>query len=146
MFRQYRLGLFDEPRVHCLLGEEEGCGYRYHGVSMKATSVQKVPTVEKFAHASAREFLQGKYQMDRWNVGMDMIVYRDGQDSCGWHADDTQNECLVVAVVVECGSARRVCIRPNRKPSTGAKRAGPLEEGDEEIELHVGQGGEGGSE
>ena len=80
--------------------------------------------------------------MDRWNVGMDMIVYRDGQDSCGWHADDTQNERLVVAVVVECGSARRVCIRPNRKPSTGAKRAGPLEVGDEEIELKVGQGGE----
>ena len=29
-----------------LLGEEEGCGYRYHGVSMKATSVQKVPSTK----------------------------------------------------------------------------------------------------
>ena len=68
-----------------------------------------------------------------WSIGVDLIVYRDGRDSIGWHADDTQAETCVLAVVVESDGMRPVCIRPN-------KRVRDLEDGDEEVELYPGQG------
>lgn len=42
-------------------------------------------------------------------------------------------EAVVLCVVVDAPSVRPVCIRPNR-------RARPLADGDEEVQLHVGQG------
>jgi hypothetical protein len=33
-----------------------------------------------------------KLPHDQWGIGVDLIVYKDGEDSIGWHADDTQGK------------------------------------------------------
>ena len=70
----------------------------------------------------------------QWQIGVDMIVYRDGQDSCGWHADDTQRESLVTCVVVESGTTRPVFLRPK------VRAVVKLKDGDEEVEIFAGPG------
>ncbi|GMH99295.1 hypothetical protein TrST_g3156 [Triparma strigata] len=69
---------------------------------------------------------------EKWNIGVDLIVYRDGNDSMGFHSDDNQGETSVLALVVECKEARPVYIRPHRNVARA--------EGDEEVQLFVRQG------
>jgi hypothetical protein len=71
-------------------------GYSYHGVNMKAHPIDLVPEVASYA-----EELATRYNLPRWDIGVDMIAYKDGGDSIGWHADDTQGESVVVCVVVD---------------------------------------------
>ena len=42
-----------------------------------------------------------KYFQLEWNIGVHMIMYRDGEDKMGWHSDDTQGESLIISVVLE---------------------------------------------
>ena len=58
---------------------------------MRARPLESVPCVAALAHETSRRFCGA-----RWNVGVDVVCYRDGKDSCGWHSDDTQGETLVV--------------------------------------------------
>ena len=82
-------------------------GHRYHGVTMRASSIEQAPCVKVLADKCTEKF--GK----DWNVGVDVVAYRDGYDSCGWHADDTQGETLIVAVILQSGGGpRRVQFRP----------------------------------
>ena len=150
-----------EPRVHVLLSAlDDGGGYRYHGIAMRAQPLCDEPDVAALAAACARRVglaparnngvdAGGALAAARaWSIGADLIVYRDGADSCGWHADDTQGETLVLAVVVESRALRRVRFRPSRQwharappPPPGAPggtRA--LEDGDEELELWIAEG------
>ena len=46
-----------------------------------------------------------------FNIGVDCIIYRDGQDSIGWHADDTQNEDTVLSLIVDSDPVRVVKIK-----------------------------------
>lgn len=39
--------------------------------------------------AKLKRDLEARYGF-KFNIGVDLLVYRDGRDSCGWHADDTQ--------------------------------------------------------
>ncbi|CAN0103258.1 unnamed protein product, partial [Discosporangium mesarthrocarpum] len=96
-----------EPRVHVLLGTQ-GYGYRYHRVSMRCLPLNTVP-----AAARLREECSNVFGVP-FNIGVDLLVYRDGNDSCGHHADDTQGESRVVCVVVEAEVARPVHLRPKR--------------------------------
>ena len=60
-----------------------------------------------------------------WNVGIDVVCYRDGMDSCGWHSDDTQGETLVVAVVLESlKGTRRILFRPKTPKTEEARKPG----------------------
>ncbi|GMH53586.1 hypothetical protein TL16_g01483 [Triparma laevis f. inornata] len=105
-------------------------GYNYHGVKMLPIPIDLVPEFELLS----REFAGGfELPNKEWSIGCDLVVYRDGKDSIGWHADDTQSESCVLAVVVESDGERPVCIRPNKKVHL-------LVEGDEEIELYVKEG------
>ncbi len=49
-----------------------------------------VPEVNSFASEFATEY---KLPDNKINIGVDLIVYKDGSDSIGWHADDTQGKC-----------------------------------------------------
>ncbi|KAH8075621.1 SET domain-containing protein [Aureococcus anophagefferens] len=125
--------------------------YQYHGVTMRARPIAEVPSVAQLADKCSAAF-----GGTPWNVGVDVVCYRDGRDSCGWHADDTQGETLVLAVVLESvGGPRRVQLRPkqppHRAPGGAPKRKkvrrsyahvgeAPLADGDEELELWVGAG------
>jgi hypothetical protein len=93
-YRQYtRSGVYHEPRFHVLLSSEASmrndAGYSYHGIKMKALPIELVPEVASYAREVA-----GLYGLpgDRWGIGVDLIAYRDGEDSIGWHADDTQGK------------------------------------------------------
>ena len=149
LFRQYKFGNVPEPRVHMLLAPESapGCAYSYHGVTMRASSIEQAPCVKVLADKCTEKF--GK----DWNVGVDVVAYRDGYDSCGWHADDTQGETLIVAVILQSGGGpRRVQFRPKTPDakyddSNGITRRSkdhvgerPLQDGDEEIELWIEEG------
>jgi len=159
-FRQYKFGNVPEPRVHMLLASGVGSSnvsYRYHGVTMVARDVSSEPAVADLARKTSAAFEDAD-----WNVGVDVVCYRDGQDSVGWHADDTQGETLVVAAVLESvGGPRRIQFRPKqprKKASTKMRVVTPspqkkkrktsschvgeavVEDGDEEVELWICQG------
>ena len=147
LYRQYSLcrndrlnfAGFHEPRSHVLLSSRTQCvsdddassqpGYIYHGIKMKALPISLVPEVASYA-----EELAEKYNLQHWDIGVDMIIYKDGNDSIGWHSDDTQGETVVLCVVVEApGEVRPLYIRPNKKVR-------PLRKGDEEIQLFIAEG------
>lgn len=140
LFRQYNIRGCKEPRVHVLLSSEAeqgqetdapGPGYSYHTVHMKALPLADVPPVEKLAKRLGGVFETSNHD---WNIGVDVIVYRDENDSIGWHADDTQSEDIVVSVVVETDERRIVRIRPKKRKKESYR------DGDEQIELIVRQG------
>jgi len=138
--RQYYFGPsgYSEPRVHVFLHsyvcEKSTCGqiqgnidhsnpgYHYHGVKLKAEPLSSATQIESFAQDLAEKYsLPDK----KWNIGVDVVVYRDGKDRMGWHADDTQGEQIVLCVVVECDIARPLKVRSkfkNGKKSTFTRR------------------------
>ncbi|KAH8078174.1 SET domain-containing protein [Aureococcus anophagefferens] len=134
LFRQYKFGNVPEPRVHMLLAPpaagDGNLAYQYHGVTMRARPIAEVPSVAQLADKCSAAF-----GGTPWNVGVDVVCYRDGRDSCGWHADDTQGETLVLAVVLE-GAPKRKKVRRSYAHVGEA----PLADGDEELELWVGAG------
>ena len=136
LYRQYtRSCVFHEPRFHVLLSSKAAqcnTGYMYHGIRMKAEPIELVSEVANYANELAKGY---NLPENQWDIGVDMIVYRDGDDSIGWHADDSQGESVVLCVVVDApGEPRPLYIRPKRSKSTH------LANGDEEIQLYVGEG------
>ena len=87
LYRQYtRSQVFHEPRFHVLLSSKAAhvnAGYMYHGIKMKARPIHLVPEVAEYASELARYYGLPK---DEWDIGVDMIAYKDGEDSIGWHA------------------------------------------------------------
>ena len=146
IFRQYRTNGFKEPRVHVLLSSHAdtstniqnrstdntpGPGYSYHGVSMKALPLKIAPAVEELASRLAAEF---EIPNEDWNIGVDLLIYRDGKDKMGFHADDTQGEQLILSVVVDTDERRVFKVRPKKGKDEKYK------DGDENLELVVRQG------
>ena len=105
-------------------------GYAYHGVRMRSLPLAEVPEFEEAAGKYAGMF---GLPENRFNIGVDLICYRDGRDSIGWHSDDTHDETVVLCVVVESEGDRPVHLRPN-------ERVSKLADGDEEVELFVREG------
>ncbi|GMI23936.1 hypothetical protein TrRE_jg12045 [Triparma retinervis] len=131
LYRQYKFHTYPEPRVHVMLSRNAGSdeGYVYHSVKMKSIPLSCVREVEALERRWSVSLGLGL----GFNIGVDLICYRNGMDSIGWHADDTQSETNVLGVVVESKGSRPVCIRPKGPKSS-------YKVGDEEIELHVGEG------
>jgi hypothetical protein len=94
---------------------------------MRAEPLRLVPGAHDLL-VSANDFYG-----ENFNIGMDLLVYRDGLDSCGWHADDTQEESRVVCMIVEGDPPRPVKFRPKSKFSS-------LCPGDEEVQIWPAQG------
>ena len=132
-YRQYGTGpkcVYKEPRLHILLASKEGLDYQYHQTKMKSIALSKMPEIEKLHDDLAEWYkLPGGY----WDLGVDLIHYRNGNDSIGYHAADTQGETIILSLIVDSNNERRrIKIRPNRKY--------PLKDKDEEIEISLGQG------
>ena len=105
LLRQYNAGTlkYPEPRLHVLLVKDsilEG-GYQYHGTKMKPFSIKSLPKVNNLMNHISQLFNV------EWNIGVHVIMYHNGQDSMGWHADDTQGERIVLSVVLESGVGGR---------------------------------------
>ncbi len=149
IFRQYKIKGFNEPRVHVLLSssaeqqqrtnttpcstqeDSPGPGYAYHGVKMKSKPLSQNNNINELASDLAKKC---NISNNEWNIGVDLIIYRNGHDSIGWHADDTQGEDVILTVVVETDPRRTVMIRPKKKKNE------KYQNGDEIVELIVEQG------
>ena len=68
-----------------------------------------------------------------WDVGVNPVLYRDGDDGIGMHADDDQGEKLILTVNVKSPkTTRHVVIRP--------KNFKNVENGDAQLELFLNAG------
>lgn len=134
-FRQHDIQNQEEPRVHCLLHEEATSddfetsrqpGYRYANVCLKARPLSKLPLLHKIARR-----LADKFGVKEWEIGVHPVLYRDGNDKMGPHADNDQGEKVILSLVVYSPKEpRRVLIQPVGK-------GGKVEVGDEKIELFL---------
>ena len=151
-FRQYKVQNQNEPRAHFLLHADatepsvdhnEGRylenpelpqpGYKYNTVRMKARPLNHLPEVQVLAtHLQNLAVLHfpsvNAEDIDTttfWNIGVNPVLYRDGRDHMGFHADDDQGESLIFSVVVASpdGTTRKVRIQSKTK--------------NEEIELYL---------
>jgi alkylated DNA repair dioxygenase AlkB len=135
-YRQYKMGLQCEPRVHVLFSDNVELGYRYHTVSMKPFPLSSQPVIESLASdlASYHELPNNS-----WNIGCNAVVYSDGRQSIGWHADDTQGEDIVHTYVAEApaDTHRSVLFRTKRcRKGKGMSS----KEGDEEYSFNIRSG------
>ena len=126
-YRYYSVQAQFEPRVHGLVSST-GSSYVYHGVKMASTPLKDVPIVDELA---------GKYseliEILEWGIGVDLVQYKDGEDSIDWHADDNQGETSVLCVIVKLQGTRIVEVRTNSRASEKC-------DGDEHIILHFEEG------
>ena len=131
-FKQYSFrGHYHEPRLHALFSEP-GTGYRYHDVRMACFSIHTTPHL-----FSLKKELEKQFNFPSFNIGAHVVCYRDGNDSIGWHADDTQGETLIFSVVLSSHNCTRsVKVRPSKNKASAYNK---LQDGDEEIILSVGE-------
>jgi 2OG-Fe(II) oxygenase superfamily len=144
-FRQYSMRGSPEPRLQFLLHKQATenfndpqPGYQYaRGIRLKSRPLQNLKQVhnlsDRLERAYQNEMFYIRGQPAGWNIGVHCVLYRNGRDHMGYHADDDQGESLIVAVIVCCprGSFRRVHIRPADRD-----RVGPQHD-DVEIMLHL---------
>jgi alkylated DNA repair dioxygenase AlkB len=160
LFRQYTVQNGPEPRTHFLLhehatgnfDEEAQPGYRYGCTRMKARPVHDLPSVARLAAAmedlchemdisnSSNATIKEEEQADSdretfWSVGINPVMYRDGRDKIGYHADDDQGEEIILtALIASPEKIRVVRIKPLH-----FKTLGNLDQ-DVELELLLGAG------
>ncbi len=94
---------------------------------MRGQPISAVPPMERLHRLAG-----ALYGLD-FNIGVDVLVYRNGLDSCGWHADDTQGESCVSCVILESRAPRVVKFRPK------VMKGNTLRPGDEQLELWISQ-------
>ena len=105
-------------------------GYRYGSVRMKAMPISMVASISKLS-----DEISSWKNIPKWNIGVDVIKYRNGNDHVGWHSDNHQGEQMIFTTCLEfpsdgSQSHRPVCIK---KMVENNKK----EDGDELIELFV---------
>jgi len=155
-FRQYTIQNNPEPRAHFLLHDkatndfdgEDQPGYRYGSIRMKGRPLSLLPHVQQLAK-DMEATLMCDYLSENiadesmvefgacfWNVGVNPVLYRDGRDRIGFHADDDQGEQLILSALVSspADTTRRISIRSRR-----SKKSGNVE-GDEQFELFLDAG------
>lgn len=72
---------------------------------MKALPLELVPDVARYARELARAY---GLPWEQWNIGVDLIVYKDGEDSIGWHAGENGDVVATprVCLLARCGRGR----------------------------------------
>lgn len=138
-FRQYRIQGNPEPRAHFLLHERATNdfdsstqpGYKYGNITMKATPLSMLPTLE----GVAQDMLE-KCGEKSWNIGVDAVYYRGSRDKIGLHADNNQGEDKVVAILAKSPRIPRPVVIQTAPPK-GTKKN---QDGDEQYELIIGAG------
>ena len=119
---------WSRPPTEPLVEEEEeqnepSPGYMYRKIKMRALPLSQFPTVNKLAGKLANQ--RG---LAEWNVGVHLLMYRNGNDKISWHADNTQGEEIILSSIVysspDC--VRTLCIKPASKQE---------ENDDEQVEI-----------
>ena len=105
-------------------------GYQYDGVSMMAQPLSVAPQVERLGRDLAELY---RLPGNEWNIGANLVCYRTGNDHMAWNSNCDQNQVLILCIIADSQNCTRpILIRP--------KGHDPLQEGDEEIIVFVGQG------
>ncbi len=83
--------------------------------------------ISRLAKNLAKQFLSIP-DAGEWKIGCHLIIYRDGNDSISWHADETQGEsCILSQTIDGPNNASLVCFQPHKEIR--------LKNGDEQLEL-----------
>ena len=144
--RQYRMRNTEEPRLHGLISCDERVDavklesdddigehqqqqnsapassvYKYHHVCMKPRAhISEFPCLFKVNRRAAK--VAG---IKTWKIGCDAILYRNGNDNIGYHADDTQGESAIFCIVLESEEVRHLHVKP--KGTTQDRKQGDVE-------------------
>jgi hypothetical protein len=62
---------------------------------MKSVPLDELPQLSALSKKTAE-----LCKVDGWNIGIDSVFYRDGNDSIGKHSDAAQGEEAILAVLV----------------------------------------------
>lgn len=117
-------------RVHNGSSKRGRPGYIYDGVTMMAQPISRVPEVESLGRDLAELY---RLPDKEWNIGANLVCYRTGEDHMAWNSNCEQGEVLILCIITESKNCTRpILIRP--------KGHLPLQDGDEEIIVFVGQG------
>jgi alkylated DNA repair dioxygenase AlkB len=74
---------------------------------MKSRPLSDLPKTSKLAGKLAGICSLAKKE---WNIGLDLLMYRDGKDNINWHSDDTREEDTVLSLTVESpDNPRTIC-------------------------------------
>lgn len=92
---------------------------------MKSRPLNLLPKLEDFAQDMAHRFNE-----EKWNMGVDVVFYRDGKDYIGKHSDDDQGERRIVTVLLHSPRERVVKFETKRKETH-------YEDGHEQFELFL---------
>jgi alkylated DNA repair dioxygenase AlkB len=98
LFREYPIQGGREPRANLFFHEKatddetEQPGYKYRSTRMKAISYQGFPSLECVSKQTAKHC-----SVPYWNIGVNAVCYRDGNDSMGYHADNDQGEDTILS-------------------------------------------------
>ena len=134
--RQYssRRGMYKEPINHVLLSSgPRNSGYRYGTVCMKAQPLSSLPSVSELGDEIARYVGLSKNQ---WNIGVDLVVYRDQNDGVGWHSDSHQGENVIFTVILESPNDSNIPNKTSRPINVQTIEKQTLKwHGDEYIQL-----------
>jgi hypothetical protein len=118
LLRHYEIRNDDEPRLHCLLNSTSHAnsvedieddqlsvpGYGYQTVGMKSRSLDNLPALQKLSDDMAARVSQTidafANLMNLWNIGLHVVLYRDGCDYLSFHSDNSQGESIIFTVVI----------------------------------------------
>jgi hypothetical protein len=98
LFREYPIQGGREPRANLFFhekaidGESAQPGYKYRSTRMKAISYEGFKSLERVSKHTA-EVCSVPY----WNIGVNVVYYRDGNDSIGYHSDNDQGEDKILS-------------------------------------------------
>ena len=117
-------------RLHNGSSKKGRPGYQYDGITMMAQPLSQVPEVERLGRDLAELY---RLPEKEWNIGANLVCYRHGDDHMAWNSNCDQGEVLILCIIAESQNCTRpILIRP--------KGHDPLQDGDEEIIVFVGQG------
>jgi 2OG-Fe(II) oxygenase superfamily len=96
-------------------------GYSYgHGArNLQAWPLNAFPSVAKLAlmveniarNHDISNTEKASWTDTYWNIGVNVVLYRNGRDHIGFHADDDQGKTVIFTVIIQSNYARRIVIK-----------------------------------
>jgi 2OG-Fe(II) oxygenase superfamily len=111
-FRHYTVqGVNDEPRVSAHFHahatpnfDDFQPGYRYNGsTTLKARPLSAMSSLEELANRT-----QSFCAVNNWNIGVTVVIYRDGNDKMGQHTGRFHDLFGILLVIHMVNSVRRL--------------------------------------
>ena len=127
--RQYQVQGFDEPRVHCLLHECDRPGeipfYKYGSTTLRASPLRRHKYIHRFS-----QVMRKVAGVEKWDIGVNPIIYRSNRDYIGKHADNAQGETTIITAIITQDAERVLVIEPKVQEEGVERIRLTLEEGD----------------